>query len=100
VLAAIYLRIEKNRVAEVRVAFGGMAAIPKRAVACEQALLKQAWQQSTIDAAKQALTVDFAPMSDVRASSEYRMKVAQNLLQKCFIELQQRNIETRVTNYA
>ena len=39
-------------------------------------------------------------MSDVRASDKYRMKVAQNLLQKCYLELQNTTIETRVVNYA
>jgi len=77
----------KQKVVNIKIAFGGMAAIPKRALQCEQALLGKVWQQSAIDAAKQALAQDFQPMSDVRASSEYRMMVAQNLLQKCFIEL-------------
>jgi xanthine dehydrogenase small subunit len=108
VLAAFHLEISAGKVVSATMAFGGMAAIPKRALACEQALLGQPWQQSTIDAAKLALTQDFQPMSDVRASSKYRMIVAQNLLQKCFLELNsnmtdtliENLIETRVANYA
>ena len=100
VLAAISVEIEQDSVKSVSIAYGGMAAIPKRAVACEAALLGKPWTQSSIDAAKQALTQDFQPMSDVRASDQYRMTVAQNLLQKCFLELQNRHVETRVVNYA
>ncbi|WDE14045.1 xanthine dehydrogenase small subunit [Thalassomonas haliotis] len=100
VLAAISIEIEQDSVKSVSIAYGGMAAIPQRAVACEAALKGQPWTQGSIDAAKQALTQDFQPMSDVRASDKYRMTVAQNLLQKCFLELQNRHVETRVVNYA
>lgn len=100
VLAAMFLEIDGKNVKTARFAFGGMAAIPKRGDACEAALVGQPWQQATIDAAKQALSQDFQPMSDVRASDQYRMKVAQNLIQKCYFELQNRTIETRVTQYA
>ena len=100
VLAAIYITISAEHVSAVRIAFGGMAAIPKRAKHCEQALINQPWTMDTVAQAKQALLKDFSPMSDVRASKDYRMLVAQNLIEKCFIEWQQRNIETRVVNYA
>jgi len=106
VLAAIYLEINDKKITNVRIAFGGMAAIPKRALACEQALLNKPFNQENITVAQQALTQDFQPMSDVRASHEYRMRVSQNLLQKCYLEwkasvsYQQNKIETRVVNYA
>ncbi|MCJ8274068.1 MAG: FAD binding domain-containing protein, partial [Psychrosphaera sp.] len=100
VLASILIEIDGKKVKSVSIAFGGMAAIPKRATACEKALLNKPWTQTNVDKAKKALAKDFQPMSDVRASDAYRMKVAQNLLQKCFIELQNRTIETRVANYA
>ncbi|MFT5162057.1 MAG: xanthine dehydrogenase small subunit [Alteromonadaceae bacterium] len=100
VLAAMFIEIDGKHVKTARLAFGGMAATPKRASACEAALVGQPWQQATIDGAKQALSGDFQPMSDVRASDAYRMKVAQNLIQKCYFELQNRTIETRVTHYA
>ncbi len=100
VLAAFFLEINDNLVTNVRIAFGGMAAIPMRAKQCEAALLNKAFNRENISAAQQALTLDFQPMSDVRASDKYRMKVAQNLLQKCYLELQNKTIETRVVNYA
>lgn len=109
VLAAFYIELTNNKVTTIRIAFGGMAAIPKRATACEKALLNKTFSQENITLAKQALTQDFNPMSDVRASHNYRMRVAQNLLEKCFIETTTESafnnhlnnkIETRVVNYA
>ncbi len=100
VLAAFFFEINDNVVTNVRIAFGGMAGIPMRAKQCETALLNKAFNRENISAAQQALTQDFQPMSDVRASDKYRMKVAQNLLQKCYLELQNKTIETRVVNYA
>ncbi|MCY1413359.1 xanthine dehydrogenase, small subunit [compost metagenome] len=99
VCAAFNLRIENGLVAEARFAFGGMAAIPKRAKACEAALLGKAWNQASIERACKALAEDFTPLSDFRASKEYRLLSAQNLLRKFFIELQTPHIETRVTAY-
>ena len=100
VLAAFWVELENDKVKSIRIAFGGMAEIPKRAKNCEAALLSKTLNQENIRLAQQALTNDFTPMSDVRASSNYRMKVAQNLIQKCYLELTNKNIETRVINYA
>ena len=100
VLAAFFIEFDDNVATNVRIAFGGMAGIPMRAKQCEAALLNKPLSSESIAAAQLALTQDFQPMSDVRASDQYRMKVAQNLLQKCYLELQNRNITTRVVNYA
>jgi len=86
-------------IAEARVAFGGMAAIPKRAAACEATLTGAPWNQQTVEAACDALAEDFTPLTDFRASREYRLLVAQNLLRKCFLEQQAPTTETRVTAY-
>ncbi|ODB37357.1 xanthine dehydrogenase small subunit [Pseudomonas mosselii] len=99
VCAAFNLSIENGVVSGVRIAFGGMAAIPKRARACEAALRGKPWNQASIERACQALAEDFTPLSDFRASREYRLLTAQNLLRKYFIELQTPHIETRVTAY-
>lgn len=69
-----------------RIAFGGMAATPKRAAAAERALIGKVWSAASFDAAATALTDDFKPLSDWRASSEYRMLSAQNLLRRFFLE--------------
>ena len=99
VCAAFNLRIENGVVEAARIAFGGMAAIPKRAHACEATLIGKAWNQASIERACLALAEDFTPLSDFRASKEYRLLSAQNLLRKYFIELQTPHIETRVTAY-
>ncbi|MQG96148.1 xanthine dehydrogenase small subunit [Pseudomonas sp. MN1F] len=99
VCGAFNLSIEDGVVSGVRIAFGGMAAIPKRARACEAALRGKPWNQASIERACQALAEDFTPLSDFRASKEYRLLTAQNLLRKYFIEQQTPYIETRVTDY-
>ena len=70
----------------VRIAFGGMAATPKRAKAVEAALLGKPWTQGTVDAAIAAFAEDYQPISDMRASAEYRLLTAQNLLKRFYLE--------------
>ena len=86
VCAAFALRIENGRVQEARIAFGGMAATPKRATATEAALTGQAWTEATVRIAMDTLTEDYQPLSDMRATAEYRMKGAQNLLYRYWLE--------------
>jgi xanthine dehydrogenase small subunit len=74
------LRIENGTVADARIAFGGMAATPKRARAVEAALLGRPWTRATAEAALPAFAQDFAPIDDMRASAGYRLEVARNLL--------------------
>jgi xanthine dehydrogenase small subunit len=74
------LQREGDRITGARVAFGGMAAIPKRARACEQALEGQRLDDHTLERAASALGEDFQPISDARASADYRARVAANLL--------------------
>lgn len=76
----------QNRVQQIRMAYGGMAAVPKRALHAEQIMLGQLWNASTIQLAQQALLSDFSPLSDGRASREYRQRIAANLLQRFYLE--------------
>ncbi|MGR3964190.1 xanthine dehydrogenase small subunit [Pseudomonas sp. 910_23] len=99
VCAAFNLNIDNGVISAARVAFGGMAATPKRAKSCEAALVGAIWNSATVEKACAALAQDFTPLSDFRASKEYRLLSAQNLLRKYFIELQTPHIETRVTAY-
>lgn len=78
--------VQGGRVTDARVAFGGMAATPKRAAACEAALVGKAWTRDTIEAAVAALARDFTPISDMRASAGYRLEAAQNMLRRAFLE--------------
>jgi xanthine dehydrogenase small subunit len=89
-----------GKVAAAVIAFGGMAEIPKRAGQCELALVGQTWQQSTIDAAMTALEQDFRPIDDFRASADYRMQVARNLLQRVFLAHAMAPSRLQVTHYA
>jgi xanthine dehydrogenase small subunit len=75
-----------QRVREVRLAYGGLAPTAKRAVAAEAALTGAAWNQAAVDLARAALAQDFTPLSDMRASSAYRLQVAGNLLQRFYLE--------------
>ena len=69
-----------------RIAYGGMAATPKRARKAEDALLGKLWNIKAFEAAGVALEHDFSPLSDWRASKEYRMSVSRNLLRRFFLE--------------
>jgi xanthine dehydrogenase small subunit len=89
--AGLSIELDAGIVKTVRLAYGGMAATVKRAALAEAALLGQPWTQATVAAAKTALAQDFKPLSDMRASAAYRLQVAQNLLQRFWLE-------TRVEN--
>ncbi|MDE3028783.1 MAG: xanthine dehydrogenase small subunit [Paracoccaceae bacterium] len=81
------ITVENGKVTAARIAFGGMAGIPKRAAAVEAALLGRAWTAATITAALPAFAQDFTPMSDMRASAAYRLEAATNLLTRYFHDL-------------
>ena len=76
-----------GKVQNARIAFGGMAGIPKRATAVEAALVGNRWTLETVAAAKAAIAQDFAPMTDMRASADYRLMAAQNMLTRYFHDL-------------
>ncbi len=80
------ITVEDGCVTAARIAFGGMAATVKRARATEAALVGQPWSEATIRRGQAALAGDFTPISDMRASAGYRLKVAENLLMRCFLE--------------
>jgi xanthine dehydrogenase small subunit len=80
-LGAFHLTLgDDGTVASVRIAYGGMAATPKRALTVEAALTGKPWTEATVEAALPAFAADFAPITDMRASAEYRALAARNLL--------------------
>ena len=97
---AFNLRVENGIVTHIAIAFGGMAEIPKRASHCEHALLNQAWNNQTLERAIDKMAQDFSPISDFRASAEYRLSVSQNMLRRLFLETQQQAQIIRITEYA
>jgi len=76
----------RGEVLSARIAFGGMAGIPKRASAVEAALLGKPWVEDVIEAALPAFERDFEPLSDMRASADYRMTAAKNMLRRAYVE--------------
>jgi xanthine dehydrogenase small subunit len=86
VAAAFSLTVEAGRIAEARIAFGGMAATPKRAAAAEAAVVGQPFCEASLLAAAERLGEDFTPLTDWRASAEYRMLVARNLFRRFWLD--------------
>lgn len=85
-LGCFNVTVEGGTVRAARIAYGGMAGIPKRAASVEAALIGRPWTEATVQAALPAVARDFTPMSDMRASAEYRLEAAQNLLLRYFLE--------------
>ena len=100
VCAAFALRIADDRVASARIAYGGMAAVPARARHAETALVGQPWTAASIDAAIAALARDFSPISDMRASADYRLRAAGNLLRRFHLEQQPSPVPVRTHEVA
>jgi xanthine dehydrogenase small subunit len=88
VMGAFKLRLDGTRIAGARIAFGGMAAIPKRARATEKALIETYLDRpETLEKAVGALGQDFSPIDDMRASAGYRLYVARALLRRALTEI-------------
>ena len=87
VIGAFSLTVRAGRVESARIAFGGMAATPVRARACETALQGAPWSPATAAAAAAELEREFSPISDLRASAGYRRRVAGNLLWRLHAEI-------------
>ncbi len=87
VLGAFNITLADGSVAEARVAFGGLAGTPKRAAHVEKALVGQPWSEATVAAAAAEMSQDFTPMTDMRASAEYRLESSRNMLMRYFRDL-------------
>ncbi|MCV6585557.1 MAG: xanthine dehydrogenase small subunit [Marinibacterium sp.] len=87
VCGAFCVTVTDGVVTAARIAFGGMAGIPKRAKAVETALIGQPWNIDTIATAQTAFDADFAPLSDMRASASYRLETARAMLARYFDDL-------------
>ncbi|MBN9044499.1 MAG: xanthine dehydrogenase small subunit [Rhizobiales bacterium] len=86
-LGAFHLTLDAaGNVASIRIAYGGMAATPKRALNVEAALKGKPWTEATVEAALDAYAQDYAPLSDMRATAAYRLLVARNMLRRFFAE--------------
>ncbi|MGY6696732.1 MAG: xanthine dehydrogenase small subunit [Roseinatronobacter sp.] len=88
VAAGFSLTVTDGTIRDARLAFGGMAAIPKRARNAENALIGQPFSEQSLQNAAAALPQDFEPITDMRASADYRMRAAQNLFSRFWLETQ------------
>jgi xanthine dehydrogenase small subunit len=86
VAAGFAVTVADGRITRARLAFGGMAGVPQRAATAEAALVGQPFEAASFEAAAVALCEDFEPLSDWRASAEYRMLAAQNLIRRFWAE--------------
>jgi CO/xanthine dehydrogenase FAD-binding subunit len=80
VCLATAVRIEDGAIRDVRIAFGSVAPTVVRAKTVEAALRDQRLTPNVIEAARATLERDIAPIDDIRSTSSYRLRVAQNLL--------------------
>lgn len=88
VCLALNLRVQDGRIASARIGAGGVAATPVRAPRTEAALTGQPWALASLQAAASVLAQEFSPISDMRASADYRRGVLGRLLLRYWGELQ------------
>ncbi|MFV1601527.1 MULTISPECIES: xanthine dehydrogenase small subunit [unclassified Phaeobacter] len=96
VLGAFNLTVDAGRITAARIAFGGMAGVPKRASHVEAALIGQDLSAATLATARGEFARDFTPMNDMRASADYRLEAAANMLARYFDDLGQTSAPTHV----
>ena len=96
--AAFAVQVDDGRIATARIAFGGMAAVAARAPAAERAMIGAPWTQATIETAAAGLVEDFQPLTDLRATSAYRLQTAGNLLRRFYFEHAVPGIPTRTAD--
>ena len=86
VCGAFSITVQDGKVLSARIVFGGMAGVPKRAAQAEAALVGRPWSLETVAAALPGFAQGFQPISDMRASADYRLAVARNLLLRYYHE--------------
>ena len=96
VCGAFNVVLDGETVRDIRIGFGGMAATPVRVSAVEDILRGKVWTLANIHAAMDGLDTALTPISDMRASADYRRMVARNLLLKCWLETAKAAPRTRL----
>jgi len=86
VCLAVQLHLDGGRIRAVRIGAGGVAATPARAVKTEAALIGHFWNEATLAKAQKAIQQEFLPLSDLRASADYRRQILGQLLQRAWLE--------------
>jgi len=93
VCGAFALTMDGGTVTGARIAFGGMAATPKRCVEAEEALVGKPFSASTVADAKESISQAFQPMSDMRGTADYRALAAANLVERLALDLAGETVE-------
>ena len=86
VCLAVQLHVKGGRITSARIGGGGVAATPVHAVNTEAALLGQPWNEATLQAAQAAIADEFSPLTDLRASANYRRQILGQLLRRAWLE--------------
>ncbi len=86
VCLAVQLHVQDGSITAARIGAGGVAATPARAVQTEAALIGQPWNEATLQAAQAAIADEFSPLSDLRASADYRRTILGQLLRRAWLE--------------
>ena len=97
ICTAYRLVLDDGKVVSFRMACGGLAATVRRAKETEAVMTGMPWSEDTIETACRALSKDFAPISDARASADIRLLAAQNLLRRFYAETKDSTLETVYT---
>ncbi len=92
VCGSFNLEINKDYIKKVKIAYGGMSEVPKRAIKTEKILKNSKFSEEIFDKATKNLEKDFSPIDDMRASKEYRLEIAKNLLLKCYFEIKDKKL--------
>jgi len=79
--------VEEGIINELRLAAASLAAFPARLYQTEAALLGKTIDSRTIESACEVLLAEAKPIDDIRSTSEYRKRVAANLLEEFLMEL-------------
>ncbi len=86
VCLALQLQVHGGLIRSARIGAGGVAAKPARAVQTEAALVGQPWNEASLAAAQATIQQEFSPLSDLRASADYRRKILAQLLRRAWLE--------------
>ena len=92
VCGSFNLEINKDYIKRVKIAYGGMSDVPKRAIKTEKILINSKFSEEIFDKAIKNLEKDFSPIDDMRASKKYRLEIAKNLLFKCYFEIKNKKL--------
>ena len=92
VCGSFNIEMDKNRIKKIKIAYGGMSEVPKRAKNTEKILINSIFSEKIFIKAMKNLESDYKPIDDMRASKLYRMEIAKNLLMKCFLEVKSKKL--------